>query len=284
MKLLPMRFRETQSQWFAKRGISWHFSAVFHKSNHPDGPVVYASEHTIRTYVVAIDSCKLDWFSVSCKLEEVLVRVKKWHQSVFRAILRSDNAGCYHCSALLSTINSTSRRSGIEVIRYDFCDPQSAKDLCDRKIAPWKQRLRYVAEKNVESAKDIKKGLGSLPGIAGMSVAECKIDQSVMSVGAANNKISGITKYSNSSMTSKSMRVWHAYNVGEGLDIKRSWNEQRCLRAQKNWGLDEIHKRNARQRENAMSLSVSILLAALNLLVLPPSRQLRSGQGHNNLN
>ena len=23
MKLLPMRFRETQSQWFAKRGISW---------------------------------------------------------------------------------------------------------------------------------------------------------------------------------------------------------------------------------------------------------------------
>ena len=53
MKLLPMRFREMQSQWFAMRGISWHFSAVFvHKSNHPDCPVV--SEHTIHTYVVAI--------------------------------------------------------------------------------------------------------------------------------------------------------------------------------------------------------------------------------------
>ena len=34
-----------------------------------------------------------------------------------------------------------------------------------------------------------------------------------------------------------------------------------------------LHKRNARQRENTMSLSLSILLAALNLLVLPPSRQ-----------
>ena len=50
MKLLPMRLRETQSQWFAKCGISWHFSAVVHKSNHPDCPVVSAvktqSTHT----------------------------------------------------------------------------------------------------------------------------------------------------------------------------------------------------------------------------------------------
>ncbi|XP_020619116.1 uncharacterized protein LOC110056900 [Orbicella faveolata] len=228
MKLLPMRFRETQSQWFAKRGISWHFSAVVHKSNHPDCPVVSASEHTIHTYVVAIDSCKQDWFSVSCILEEVLVCVKESHQSVCRAILRSDNAGCYHCSALLSTINSTSRRSGIELIRYDFSDPQSGKDLCDRKIAPCKQRLRhYVAENhNVESAEDIKKGLESPPGIAGTSVAECKIDQSAMSAGAANNKIPGITKYNNFSLTSTSMRVWQAYNVGEGMDIEGSWNEQ----------------------------------------------------------
>ena len=74
MKLHPMRFRETQSQLVAKRGItcSWHFSAVVHKSNHPDRPVVSASEHTIHTYVVAIDSCKQDWFSVSCILAEVL--------------------------------------------------------------------------------------------------------------------------------------------------------------------------------------------------------------------
>ena len=155
IKLLPMCFREMQSQWFAKSGISWHFSAVVHKSNHPDSPVVSASEHTIHTYVVAIGSCKQDWFSVSC-----IVSVKKSHQSVCRVIL-SDNAGRYHCSVLLSIIDSTSRKSGRAVIRYDFFDPQSGKDLCDRKVAPWKQRLRhYVPENhNMESAKDMKKGL-----------------------------------------------------------------------------------------------------------------------------
>ena len=45
----------------------------------------------------------------------------------------------------------------------------------------------------MESAKDKKKGLDSSPGIAGTSVAECKIDQSAISAGTANNKIPGIT-------------------------------------------------------------------------------------------
>ena len=95
------------------------------------------------------------------------------------------------------------------VLRYDFSDPQSGKDLCDRKIVSCTQRLpHHVAENhNMESAKDIKKGLESPPGIAGASVAECKINQSVTSAGATNNKILGITKYNNFSLTSKSMCV-----------------------------------------------------------------------------
>ena len=62
-------------------------------------------------------------------------------------------------------------------------------------------------------------------GIAGMSVAECKVDQPMMSAGAAN-KIPGILKYSNFSLTSKSMCVWQAYNFGEGMDIEGSGSEQ----------------------------------------------------------
>ena len=89
------------------------------------------------------------------------------------------------------------------VLRYDFSDPQSGKDLRDGKISPCKLRLpHHVAENhNMESAKDIKKGLESPPGIAGMSVAECKINQSVTSAAATNNKILGITKYDYFSLT-----------------------------------------------------------------------------------
>ena len=89
------------------------------------------------------------------------------------------------------------------VLRYDFSDPQSGKDFCDRKIVPCKQRLpHHVTENhNMESAKDIKKGLESPPGIAGASFAECKINQSVTSAGATNNNILGITKYDDFSHT-----------------------------------------------------------------------------------
>ena len=128
MKLLPMKFRETQLQWFAKRGMSWHFSAVIHQSGHPDCQAEGNGEYTIHTYVAVLDNCKQDWFSVSCIIEEVLVTVKETHPSVSNTILRSDNAGCYHNSSLFSTINASSKRTGIEVIRYDFSDPQAGKD------------------------------------------------------------------------------------------------------------------------------------------------------------
>ena len=148
------------------------------------------------------------------------------------AILRSDNAGCYHNSSLLSTINSTSKRTGIEVIRYDFSDPQAGKDLCDRKIAPCKQRLRnYVAENNdIETAEDVKKGLEAPPIIVGTRVAVCKIDTSKMSAAVGNNKIPSVTRYmyNNFSFAKDGMRVWQAYSVGEGMKIK-NFECQQCF-------------------------------------------------------
>ena len=92
------------------------------------------------------------------------------------------------------------------VLCYDFSDPQSGKNLFDRKIVPCKQHLpHHVAENhNMESAKDKKKSLESPPGIAGARVADCKINQSVTLAGATNNKILGITKYDNFPLTSKS--------------------------------------------------------------------------------
>ncbi|KAL9978800.1 hypothetical protein ACROYT_G016364 [Oculina patagonica] len=228
MKLLPMKFRETQSQWFAKRGLSWHFSAVIHNSGHPDCQAEGNGEHVIHTYVAAFDDCKQDWFSVACIIEEVLVTVKETHPTVSKAVLRSDNAGCYHSTSLLTTINSSSKRTGVEVIRYDFSDPQAEKDLCDRKIAPCKQRLRnYVAENNdVQTAEDVKKGLESPPGIAGTRVAVCKIDKTKMSKAVENNKITGITKYYDFSYSQDGIRVWQAYGVGEGMMIEDFQSKQ----------------------------------------------------------
>ena len=124
MKLVPMRFRENQSQWFGKRGLSWHFAAVIHLSDHPDCKPVDSNEYHIHIFIVGFDSCKQDWFSACGIVEEVLEAFKKSHPPVTNAHLRSGNAGCYHNAPLLSTINAISKRTGIEVTRHDFSDPQ----------------------------------------------------------------------------------------------------------------------------------------------------------------
>ena len=59
MKLLPMKYRETQSEWFGKRGMNWHFSAVVHSSDHPDCQPTQC-EYQIHSYIAVFDSCKQD--------------------------------------------------------------------------------------------------------------------------------------------------------------------------------------------------------------------------------
>ena len=60
-------------------------------------------------------------------------------------------------------------------------------------------------------------------------------------------------------------------------NIEGSWNEQNASGLERigNWTkkMLRVAQKNARQRENMMSLSLSILVAALNLLVVSPSRQ-----------
>ena len=106
---------------------------------------------------------------------------------------------------------------------------------------------------------------------------ECKINQSVTSAGATNNKILEITKYDNFTLTSKSMCVWQAYNVGEGVNIEGLGMNKMPL-GSKGLGIAILKippftQKYARQRENTMSRSLSILVAALKVLVVSPSRQ-----------
>jgi len=77
--------------------------------------------------------------------------------TVNRAYLQSDNAGCYHNASLILSLKSIGERAGIYFRRYDFSDPQSGKDICDRRIAPMKGHIqRWLDEKHdVVTAADM---------------------------------------------------------------------------------------------------------------------------------
>ena len=101
MKFQWQKYREKQSEWFGKRGLSWHVSSAAFKT----GP---KEEPTVTTYAHLFDSSNQDWFAVASILENVLQLLKKEYPSITKAYLRSDEAGCYHNNFLICSIRQIS--------------------------------------------------------------------------------------------------------------------------------------------------------------------------------
>jgi hypothetical protein len=60
-----------------------------------------------------MDSSKQDWFAVASILEHTLNAIKAQLPQINRVSLRSDNAGCYHCSSLWFAIPRISELTGV---------------------------------------------------------------------------------------------------------------------------------------------------------------------------
>ena len=132
-KFLPTKYRESQADWFGKRGLSWHISVVERKVN---------AKLQSQTFVHIIENCSQDTSAVVRILEHTLRTLKTEHPEITSAFLRQDNAGCYHNSVLLATCSVLKSKTGVSVRRVDFSDPQGGKGACDRKAATIKAHVR----------------------------------------------------------------------------------------------------------------------------------------------
>ena len=139
MKFLQMKYREKQSDWFAKRGISWHMSTVIFKQE-------TSSEVEVQTYAHLFDYCQQDWFAVCSIFENLLKNVLSTKPSINSVFLRSDEAGCYHNNALIASLSDVGDRLGVQVKGYDYSEPAYGKDVCDRILCPSKSSIRCYCD------------------------------------------------------------------------------------------------------------------------------------------
>ena len=112
MKFTQLKYREKQSDCYAKRGLNWHISTVVSLNN--------AGKLELTSYAHLFDSCTQDWFAVLSIIENLLSNVKANTPSITKAYLRSDEAGCYHNNFIIAALTDVSKRVGIQVERYDF--------------------------------------------------------------------------------------------------------------------------------------------------------------------
>lgn len=212
MKFLQLKYREKQSDWYGKRGLSWHISTVI--SRDPEK----ADSLELQSYAHLLDTCQQDWFAVCSIIESTLKEIKIQKPHVTHVYLRSDEAGCYHNNSLIAAAKDLGQRVGITVCRYDYSEPQYGKDVCDRILCPMKASIRRYCNEghDVLTAADMRKALSERP-VKGTSACVCAVDEANISLEV--NKIDGFSKLHNIKFEEEGIRVWRSYGVGRGKEV-----------------------------------------------------------------
>ena len=148
MKWLPEKFREPQSDFFGKRGISWHITVVIRTNTNANelessdeedhSPITESNTQTNRylhtIFVHVFDECSQDSEAIVAILHDVLIRMKKFDTSINNAFMRSDNAGCYHSAENDSVTSTSFQRNGSKHSSHGLLRPserqRSMRQIC----------------------------------------------------------------------------------------------------------------------------------------------------------
>ena len=209
MKYLPRKYRESQRDWFAKRGLPWHITVAFRRGQ--------ADEIEMATFVHVFQTCTQDSITVLCIMKDVLRQLKDIMPDLKSVFYRQDNAGCYHSALTITTARNIAEAAGIKIMRMDFSEPQGGKGACDRKAAAIKSHMRLYLNsgKDIETAAQMKEAIESSGGLPSVSVTLCGTPNNTPST-KRTLKWEGVSLVSNIEYCEEGLRIWRAYNVGPG--------------------------------------------------------------------
>ncbi|CAG2188666.1 unnamed protein product [Mytilus edulis] len=174
MKYIPQTFRETQSEWFGKQGISWHLICALVCRPQAEGDENDDDKNfDIYSMVHIVEEQKQGWHIVSQIFSSAFEILKSINPHLKHAYIRSDNAGCYHALPLMGYLWKFRNELSLDVKQYDFSEAQSGKDLCDSRTGTCRlHMLNYINEGNdITNGKQMKKALESHGGIKNMYIS-----------------------------------------------------------------------------------------------------------------
>jgi len=211
MKYLPRKFRESQTDWFGKRGISWHVTVATRRGE--DGKL------QMLTFVHVFKACKQDSFTVLAVMADVIEQLKIIMPQLRSVFYRQDNAGCYHGAATILCAHVLGQRHGVTIKRLDFSDPQGGKGACDRKAATIKSHMRIFlnAGNDIESPEQMIQAILSSGGIPALHLT---LSGPPKVLQLPTFKLEGVSLMSNVEYTKDKIRVWKAYDIGPGKLIQ----------------------------------------------------------------
>ena len=207
-KILPIRYRKGQNEYFGKKGMSLRIDVLLQKQQ----------TGTLQkdVYFTATYRSDQDVIDTLCVADHALEQIKKDYPSLEGFYCKSDNASCYAGNSCAELEFEICKKHNITLYRHDYNEPQKGKNQADRKSAIAERYMtKYVnAGKDIISADDLKRAVlfrGS-PENAKVSVVEinrqdCEIEQ---------RKIQNIQSFHSIQFEEDGMRCWQYFDVGIG--------------------------------------------------------------------
>ena len=117
MKFLPRKYREGQTDWYAKRGINWHISVSLQKGA--------ADTYKTLTHVHLFSSTVAQDSSVtSAIICDVVQDLLAMNPTLSNVHLFSDNAGCFKSATTMATLHHCLKET---IKTYNFSEAQDGK-------------------------------------------------------------------------------------------------------------------------------------------------------------
>ena len=217
MKYLPQTFRETQTEWYGKQGISWHITCALFpeaKRENDDSEKTY----DIRSFVHLVENGTQGWYSVSQIFHHTFFMLKEQNPKLTELfIIKTNNAGCYHSLPLMSYLWKNRNEMGITVKEFNFSEVQSGKDICDARTGSCRLHiLNYINEgHNVTDVYEMKNALESQGGVVNTYVSIIDVDMAKQPALSGQLKSCSISQFNNFIFDNEGLRIFKAYGIGE---------------------------------------------------------------------
>lgn len=218
MKYLPQNFRETQSDWYGKQGISWHVTCALFLPDMEEQDSDTEKNLEILSFVHLVQNGSQGWFSVSQIFQDIFSTLKELKPHLSDVYIKSDNAGCYHSLPLMTYLWKNRNEMSLTVKEFNFSEVQSGKDLCDARTGSCRLHiLNYVNEgHNVTDVFEMKKALESHGGVVNTYVTGIDVNMEKQPGLSGQLKSLAISSYNNFIFGNDGMRVYKAYGIGSG--------------------------------------------------------------------
>ena len=87
VKFIHRKYRESQRDWYGKRGLSWHITIATRRTS--------SQQLEMMTFVHIFQACSQDSYAVLAVMSDVIGKLKKIMPLLKNVYYRQDNAGCY---------------------------------------------------------------------------------------------------------------------------------------------------------------------------------------------